>query len=200
MQRPDYSTHTDQFLLQQLSQSDQAAFAAIYQRYWNSLYREAMNVLRAQKEAEDCVQEIFISLWKRRDSIAVNTSLKAYLQTAVRYKCIDHIERNMIRGGYLRDFAAFQASLQTEPSIEYHLYAREMAATIESLMQKMPEKMREIYRLSRQEQLTHREIARRLNISEETVKKQIYLALKQLRSHLGDGALATLICFAFINQ
>lgn len=200
MQSPDYSTHTDQLLLQQLSQNDQAAFTAIYQRYWNSLFREAMNVLRSQKEAEDCVQEIFISLWKRRDTMAVNTSLKAYLQTAVRYKCIDHIEKNMIQGGYLRDFAAFQANFQAEPSVENNLYARELAAIIEQLMQKMPAKMREVYRLSRQEQLSHREIAQRLNISEETVKKQIYLALKILRSHLGDTTLATLICFAFISQ
>jgi RNA polymerase sigma-70 factor (ECF subfamily) len=58
--------------------------------------------------------------------------------------------------------------------------------------------MREVFRLSRQEQLTHREIADRLHISEETVKKQIYLALKILKTHLGDTSLAMLIAATFI--
>ena len=198
MQVPDYSSNTDQILLQQISQNDQAAFTAIYQRYWQLLFREAMNVLRAQKEAEDCVQELFIALWKRRETLAVTTSLKAYLQTAIRYKCIDRIEQHMIRGGYLKDFAVFQSQYQAVPSVENDLYARELAATIDGLMVKMPDKMREVYRLSRHEQLSHREIAERLNISEETVKKQIYLALKLLKSHLGNTSLTTIIAITFI--
>jgi RNA polymerase sigma-70 factor (family 1) len=197
---PDYSLYTDQMLLQQVSQENQAAFSAIYERYWKLLFREAMNVLRSQKEAEDCVQELFISLWRRRNSIAVNTSLKAYLQTAIRYKCIDQIEKDMAREVYLKDFTDFQAKYQIEPSIEQTLYARELAATIDGLTEKMPAKMREVYRLSRQEHLSHREIAQRLNISEETVKKQIYLALKILNVHLKNTTLAILIAMTFMNQ
>ncbi len=109
MQAPDYELHTDQYLLQQLLHNDQAAFTAIYQRYWKSLFREAMNVLRSQKEAEDCVQELFVSLWNRRQSLSVTSTLGGYLHTAVRYKCIDIIERDMIRGGYLEDFTSYMA-------------------------------------------------------------------------------------------
>jgi RNA polymerase sigma-70 factor (ECF subfamily) len=198
MQASDYTQYTDQLLLQQLTRNDQAAFTAIYHRYWTLLFREAMNVLRSQKEAEDCVQELFVSLWRRRQTLSVNTSLKAYLQTAVRYQCIDRMERDMIRGGYLEDFTSYLAARQTLPSVEEELYARELAANIDQLMDKMPGKMREVFRLSRHENLTHREIAERLHISEETVKKQIYLALKLLRSHLGDVSLAVLITATFI--
>jgi RNA polymerase sigma-70 factor (family 1) len=200
MQVPDYEQHTDHYLLQQLSHNDQAAFTAIYQRYWKSLFREAMNVLRSQKEAEDCVQELFVSLWKRRESLSVNTSLGAYLHTAVRYKCIDIIERDMVRGGYLEDFTSYMADHQLMPSIEEEMYARDLAANIDQVMDKMPNKMREVFRLSRHEQLTHREIADRLHISEETVKKQIYLALKLLKSNLGDASLAMLIAATFIYK
>jgi RNA polymerase sigma-70 factor (family 1) len=195
----DKEQHTDQFLLQQLTHDDPAAFTAIYQRYWKSLFREAMNVLRSQKEAEDCVQELFISLWKRRQTLAI-TSLSAYLQTAVRYQCIDRIEREMIRGGYLEDFTNYVATNQSIHSVEEELYARELAANIDEVMDKMPVKMREVFRLSRQEHLTHREIAERLHISEETVKKQVYLALKILKSHLGDASLAMLIAATFIYK
>ena len=197
MQHIDYELHTDQLLLQQLSQNDQAAFTAIYERYWKTLFREAMNVLRSQKEAEDCVQELFVSLWNRRQALSVS-SLKAYLQTAIRYQCIDRIEKDMIRGGYLEDFTTYLEANQTMPSIEEELYARELAANIDQVMDKMPGKMREVFRLSRQEHLTHREIANRLQISEETVKKQIYLALKILKSHLGGAPLAVLIMATFI--
>lgn len=200
MQATDYAQHTDQFLLQQLTQNDQAAFTAIYQRYWKSLFREAMNVLRSQKEAEDCVQELFVSLWRRRETLSVNSSLQAYLRTAIRYQCIDRIERDMIRGGYLEDFTNYLAAHHTLPSVEEELYARELAANIDQLMDKMPGKMREVFRLSRHEHLTHREIADRLHISEETVKKQIYLALKILKSNLGNTSLAMLIATTFIYK
>jgi RNA polymerase sigma-70 factor (ECF subfamily) len=199
MQHIDYELHTDQLLLQQLSQNDQAAFTAIYERYWKLLFREAMNVLRSQKEAEDCVQELFVSLWNRRQTLCVAT-LKAYLQTAIRYQCIDRIEKDMIRGGYLEDFTTYLEANQTMPSIEEELYARELAANIDQVMDKMPGKMREVFRLSRQEHLTHREIAVRLKISEETVKKQIYLALKILKSNLGNTSLSLLIAAVFIYK
>ncbi|OQP58970.1 RNA polymerase sigma-70 factor [Niastella populi] len=198
MLAPDYEQYTDNYLLQQLSHNDQAAFTVIYQRYWNSLFREAMNVLRSQKESEDCVQEVFVSLWKRRESLSVTTSLGAYLHTAVKYKCIDIIERDMIRGGYLEDFTSYMTGQQSLPSVEEEMYARDLAANIDQVMDKMPNKMREVFRLSRQEHLSHREIANRLHISEETVKKQIYLALKILKSHLGDASLAMLIAATFI--
>jgi RNA polymerase sigma-70 factor (family 1) len=199
MQQNDYDLHTDQVLLQQLSQNDQAAFTAIYERYWKLLFREAMNVLRSQKEAEDCVQELFVSLWNRRQTLSV-TTLRTYLQTAIRYQCIDRIEKNMIRGGYLEDFTTYMEANQTMPSIEEELYARELAASIDQVMDKMPGKMREVFRLSRQEHLTHREIANRLQISEETVKKQIYLALKILKSNLGNTSLAMLIMATFVYK
>jgi len=200
MQVSDFDQHTDQFLLQQLTHNDQAAFTAIYQRYWKLLFREAMNVLRSQKEAEDCVQELFVSLWNRRQHLPEIADLKAYMQTAVRYRCIDRIEREMIRGGYLEDFTNYMEAHHSLPSVEEELYARELAANIDQLMDKMPGKMREVFRLSRQEQLTHREIAERLQISEETVKKQIYLALKILKSHLGGASLAIVIAATFIYK
>jgi RNA polymerase sigma-70 factor (ECF subfamily) len=195
---PDYTQHTDQFLLQQLTHNDQAAFTAIYQRYWKLLFREAMNVLRSQKEAEDCVQELFVSLWNRRQNLAVNSSLKAYLQTAIRYQCIDRIEKDMIRNGYLEDFSSYLSARQTLPSVEEEIYARELAANIDQVMDKMPDKMREVFRMSRQQHLTHREIADRLNISEETVKKQIYLALKIIKTNLPNATLAMVIAATFI--
>jgi RNA polymerase sigma-70 factor (ECF subfamily) len=195
---PDYTQHTDQFLLQQLTHNDQAAFTAIYQRYWKLLFRDAMNVLRSQKEAEDCVQELFVRIWNRRQNLAVNTSLKAYLQTATRYQCIDRIEKDMIRGGYLEDFSSYLSAQQTLPSVEEEIYARELAANIDQVMDKMPEKMREVFRMSRHEHLTHREIADRLNISEETVKKQIYLALKILKTNLPNASLAMVIAATFV--
>ena len=200
MQHFNDGQHTDQFLLQRLSLNDQAAFTVLYERYWKTLFREAMNVLRSQKEAEDAVQELFVSLWNRRHTLSVNASLSAYLQTAIRYQCIDRIERDMIRGGYLQDFTNYLEAHQIMPSVEQELEARELAANIDQVMDKIPGKMREVFRLSRQEQLTHREIADRLHISEETVKKQIYLALKILRANLGDSSLAVIIMAAFIYK
>jgi RNA polymerase sigma-70 factor (ECF subfamily) len=79
------SSHTDDQLLYLLRNSDDAAFAEIYNRYWKPLYLSANNVLQVKDAAQDAVQEVFISLWKRRDIVHID-SLPSYLHQAVRFQ------------------------------------------------------------------------------------------------------------------
>ena len=189
-----YSTYTDKQLLIYLKEDDPAAFAEIYERYWERVLIYVMKAVRRQDEAEDIVQELFVSIWRRRLELDILQALSTYLFTSARYAAIRHIAQNLNNSKHLQGLVARLAS-SGEPGVESLMLGRELEGQIDGLIGQLPEKMREVFLLSRREQLSYKEIAERLSISEETVRKQIYKALQLLRGQLGNLPLLTLICF-----
>jgi RNA polymerase sigma-70 factor (family 1) len=172
-------------LLEALKDSQEAAFNEIYHRYWYQLLVAVMKAVRSESDAEDIVQELFESLWKRRHELQIESTLPAYLFSSARYMGIRYITRHLTRSNYLKRLADHFDGTEL-PSIEAGLYVQELEQKINAAVADMPEKMREVFQLSRKHHLSHREIAQRLQISEETVKKQVYYALKLIRSRIGD--------------
>jgi RNA polymerase sigma-70 factor (ECF subfamily) len=185
--------HTDETLLVRMSEDDEAAFSEIYNRYWESLFITAAKVLRGKEEAADVVQDVFLSLWNRRKEIKITGSLNSYLQTSARYKAIHYIEKNITRRDYLSLLT--ETSAQLLPTPELQLQLKEVQTVIHDTVNQMPPKMREVYQLSRQEHLSHQEIAERLGISTETVKKHIQHALQLIKESLGTKSLALLLIY-----
>lgn len=172
-------------LLQALKNSQEAAFNEIYRRYWYQLLVAVMKTVRSESDAEDIVQELFESLWKRRSELQVEGALPAYLFSSARYMSIRYITRHLTRSNYLKRLADhFEGTAL--PTIESGLYVQELEQQIDAAIAEMPHKMREVFQLSRKHHLSHREIAEKMQISEETVKKQVYYALKLIRSRIGD--------------
>lgn len=178
-----------------MAKNEQWAFSLLYNRYWEELFITAVKVLRVKEEAEDIVQDVFISLWSRRNELSIESSLKAYLQTCIRYKAIHYIEKNITRRNYLALLTEV-AGRYAPASQEMQLHLKEIQTTIDKAVSKMPPKMREVYRLSRQEQLTHREIAEKMDISVETVKKHIQFALQLIKRDLGYSSVFFLLLAA----
>lgn len=177
-------TYTDDVLLKRMSNDDQEAFSLLYRRYWEDLFITAVKALRGQQEAEDVVQDVFLSIWNRRKELRIEGPLDAYLQVSVRYKAIHYIEKNITRRDYLAMLT--DAAVNILPaSIEVKLQLKEVQQTIYNTVAQMPPKMQEVYRLSRQQHLTHKEIARQLGISVETVKKHIQHAMQLIKTALG---------------
>lgn len=178
------SVHSDEALLRLMSSDDQEAFTLLYRRYWENLFVTAAKVLRGKEEAADVVQDVFLSLWNRRHELNIEGSLVAYLQTSVRYKAIHYIEKNITRRNYLVEL--IDVAVNTlPPSAELLLQLKEVQQAIHDTVDRMPAKMQKVYRLSRHEHLSHKEIADRLDISTETVKKHIQHALQLLKTTLG---------------
>ncbi|MEO9146496.1 MAG: RNA polymerase sigma-70 factor [Ginsengibacter sp.] len=176
--------HTpDEQLLQQVAGGNRQAFTELYRRYWEDLFITATKVLRERKEAADVVQDVFLSLWNRRNELNIQGSLAAYLHTSVRYKCIHYIEKNITRRDYLVQLAEVAVSVSS-PNAEVDLQMKEMQQTINNAVAKMPPKMQEVYKLSRQEHLSYKEISDYMSISVETVKKHIQHALHLIREDL----------------
>jgi len=181
---PAITLYTDEKLLELMSRDNEDAFSMIYRRYWQGLFITAARVLRGKNEAEDVVQEVFLSLWNRRKELKIEGSLAAYLQTSARYKAIHYIEKNITRRDYLSkltDITTGNICAAAELQLQY----KEVQQTIIDTIGKMPPRMREVYNLSRHEHLSHKQIAQKLNISEETVKKQIQYALRFIKLALG---------------
>ena len=177
---------SDEGLLERMATNDQAAFTLLYRRYWEPLFVTTVKVIGSKEDAADIVQEVFISLWNRRRDLSLTSTLGAYLQTSVKYKAINYIEKNITRRNYLKTLGDLEAA-SPAPSAEVLLQTKEVRELIQSVIGNMPPKMREVYQLSRQEHLSHKEIAARLGISDETVKKHIQHALQLLKTALAQS-------------
>jgi RNA polymerase sigma-70 factor (ECF subfamily) len=190
-----YGAHTDEQLIISLRKGDADAFTEIYERYWNKLLVYTMRVIRQQHDAEDIVQELFVSIWRRRDVLDIEHALSTYLYNSVRYLAFRYIEKNSTYSDYLQRLAARIAGEEINaPGLEAEIFGRELEGQIDQLIQQLPEKMQEVFILSRRHHLSYKEIADRLSISEETVRKQIYKSLQILRSRLGPLPVGILIC------
>ena len=161
---------------------EQITFRILYSRYWEALYKKAFHRFGNSDDAEDAVQEIFISLWRNKNTIQIEETLSPYLFTALKYYIIKQVYQKAKRG--------IQVNLSTE-NLEYVeitteelLQYKELRSVITSEVGELPERMREVYCLSRVENLQIAEIAAKLNISEQTVKNTLTTALKRLRESL----------------
>jgi len=195
--RQEAILNTDEQLVQQMADGDREAFTVLYRRYWEQLFITAAKALRSKEEAADVVQDVFLSLWNRRNELKVQGSLTAYLHTSVRYKCINYIEKNITRRDYLLLLAKVEVS-SSSTNAEINLQLKEMRQAVSNTIAKMPAKMQQVYKLSRQEHLSYKEIAECMNISVETVKKHIQHALHLIRTNLPSHTLSFLI-LAFIS-
>jgi RNA polymerase sigma-70 factor (family 1) len=174
---------SDYELLAMFKEGQRSAYEEIYHRYWGVLFSHARRMVQSDEDAKDLVQEVFSVFWVDGPTLELQTTLSAYLYSLVRYKVFNLIDRQKVRSDYLSSLETFIK--KNEYSSEYRVREKQMEALIEKEIAALPPKMREVFELSRKANLNYREIAEKLNISDNTVKKQMSNALKILRSRLG---------------
>lgn len=177
------SNATDHDLVSLLREGSKEAYTEIYNRYKWLLHTHAYKKLGDRDAANDLIQELFASLWTKRGDIYLTSTLSAYLYTAIRNRVLNIIEHRQVETKYIDSLADFAAGYTA--ATDHLIRERQLTALIEKEIAALPPKMREVFQLSRKSHLTHNEIAQHLNISEQTVKKQIKNALKILRVRLG---------------
>lgn len=187
---PDYQTHTDAELVFRLRSGDRAAYTEIYNRYWPVLFRHGRKMLKNEDEVLDVVHDVFTMLWNKATEIEIQVSLSSFLYSAVRNSILNLMKRSKIRETYLTSLTNFmdKGEFVTDNQVRY----KEFAGTIEAEIAKLPPKMRQVFEMSRKLGLSYTQIANELNISDETVRKQMHRALKQLRLKLGPYLFAML--------
>lgn len=176
-----YKNSTDQTLITLLKKNDHKAYTELYDRYAGILYAHALRKLNDREEAKDIVQELFTYLWLNRTTINIHGQISIYLYTAIRNRIIKIIAHKTVATRYV-DFEMLQKR-KSLPS-DYLVRENQLKYLIEKEIDTLPPRIQEIFILSRKANLSHKEIASQLKISELTVKKQVSNALKVLRARL----------------
>lgn len=174
-----YRNIPDDQLFIRVKQDDRKAFEELYNRYWFFLLDRACKPLQSREKAQDIVQDIFISLYQRRKSIELSVSLKGYLRQALKFKILNEFRARLVRDGYRSAFLHAEKDDFTN-SVE----TKEMEQAIGASVCRLPEKCRKAFLLSRQENLSYKDISGALAISVSTVEKHISKALKLIRCQL----------------
>lgn len=161
---------------------DEQRFTALFNQHWKKLFGFCCYHVQDTEQAREMVQDIFCSLWERRERQKINTEIANYLFGAARLKIANYFRDKYSRQEHLKHIAAFQSetTYDTEEAILYE----NLDGVVNSLVSSLPEKCREVYTLSRKKELTIPEIAGHLNIAEKTVEAHLSKALKFLRSRL----------------
>ena len=185
--------NTDRQLIESLKKGDLFAFNQLFSKYSKKLYYFAKGYLDSKEDAEGLVQEVFLKIWEKRKELKEHLSFNAFLYT-VTFNAIRKYFRKKSRerkylDKFLKDFD--EKHDDTTMEIEYN-NLRELA---NKAIEKLPEKRKMIFRLSRQEGLTSEKISKRLHISKKTVENQIHQALKFLREQLGKETLFTILFY-----
>ena len=184
----------DGHLLIDLKNGDEKAFETLFWKYNEHVYHFIYSLLYEKSMAEDLTQNVFLKIWEKHETIDVEQNFDAYLFTIARNLVYKETENRLLSEKLTE---SLQRQLSDADSLtEERIDAESLREYINSLIEELPPSRREIFRLSRQEHLSYREIAERLSISEKTVETQLSRALRFLRDRLSsDGFLCLITLF-----
>jgi RNA polymerase sigma-70 factor, ECF subfamily len=180
--------YSNQQLIDGIQKGDIAAFEILYKKYYIFLYLIAEHIARNPSDAEEIVSDVFVKLWNIREKIDITTSIKAYLVKAVHNTSINYIERYKMRNKLTDSLDNDDYRLLAWDS-DYplgQLYEKEIIDILDNGVKSLPDACRQIFILSRNDDMKYSEIADKLGISINTVKTQVKIALARLRENLKD--------------
>ena len=186
-------------ILLRLTNDDEKAFEFIYWKYNAHVYNFANSLLYSPKIAQDITQNVFLKIWEKRHEINPEQNFNAYLFTIARNMVYKETEQKLLAEQSLRQLQEEEdvLDMSTIQTLDYH-FTEELCR---SLVEELPPARREIFKLSRFERLSNKEIALRLSISERTVETQLYRATRFLkRKLLSDEGLGLLILLFIIQS
>ncbi|RKF38679.1 RNA polymerase subunit sigma-70 [Sphingobacterium siyangense] len=193
-----YKLLSDSELVSLLKKRDRGAFAQIYDRYSMMIYYKINQMLREEDVSKDLVQDLFTAIWEKSDLIKDDVGISSYLYVASRNRVLRYIQRAKTKSDYLNEIGKY--SLRVSDETLEKIDEKDLMLLITNEIAKLPTKMREVFELSRLEDLSHREIAERLNLSESTVKKQVQNALKILKARLSHYNSLGIILLIFLRS
>jgi RNA polymerase sigma-70 factor (ECF subfamily) len=166
-------------ILHRISQNDEIAFKQLFEHFFPGLLSFSTSILRNQHVAEEVVEDVFIKLWEKRDTVTSVRKISFYLYKAVRYASINAIEKQKKYASLsldeVGDFFSFSYSKS-----DLSLISKENCQKIAEAINHLPPKCKLIFRLVKDEGLKYKEVSELLNLSEKTVENQMNIAFKKL--------------------
>ena len=188
------TSEIDQDFLKGIRSGDQNAFEKCFRKYYPELVGFALKTLKDKDQAEEIVQDTFVRFWEQKDTIDIQFSLKAYLYRSVHHACLNLFKHEKVREKHKSHTVHTSSEADDNDPVEY----LELQTKIQTTIDQLPDRCREVFILSRHEGLKYSEIADKLNISIKTVENQMGKALKFLRQNLSDFLPLLIIVFDFL--
>lgn len=190
----------DHELVEQIGKSNYNAFDELYSRHWNHLLKIAIKKIGDEEDALDVVQELFTEFWERRGTFTIEKSVGTYLVSSLYYKIFMLFRKKGIEEKHIKNYTYFTDNVEYNLPHEFAeagaVYT-EMIGIVAATIDKMPEKMREIFNLKHKQSLKITEIAQTLGISTQTVKNQLSNAMIKLRNAT-EGQVPGMGCYLFL--
>lgn len=179
----DYKEMSNKMLMDFIRDSDEKAFSMLYDRLWEPMYTKAYSLLKSHDEAKDVIQEIWISVWERREVIE-NNNIEGFLFNALRFKVFNQFRNSKNKLPLITEFLEVYNVHNASNSTDDLMSFNETQALLNASITKLPHKCREVFELSRFHGFKNSEIAAQMNISQRTVETHVSNALKVLKKNL----------------
>lgn len=173
-------------LLNLLKEGNMLAFDAIYEKYCKRIFAFVVRYVKSETDAEEIVQEVFLKIWENKNKIDVYSSFESYIFTISYNSTISLLRKRVTEKKYIDYLKNLQVA-EDVFELTDEVYYTELNGQIQSLLSELTPRQKEIFLLSREEGLTHDEIAKKLGISSNTVKNHIVTTLNFLRSKIDNG-------------
>ncbi|MFT2010532.1 RNA polymerase sigma factor [Pontibacter sp. 13R65] len=184
----------DQELFLLIKQTDYEAFDELYNRYWKSLFVTASKKTGCEDDAMDLVQDLFVEFWNKRESTEITSSLSSYLFSSLYYKIFHLFKVKGLQEKHIRNFIEFMPqadqAFSADPASVHETEEQyeQLQQIINQAIEEMPDKMRQVFQMTRSGDMSIAEVARCLNISPQTVKNQAGSAIQRLRKVVKEHA------------
>lgn len=185
----------DKFLILQMGKNNVQAFDSLFRKYNNKLFGFAFSLLKDREDSKEIVQEAFCRIWVKRHEMDSSKSFKSLLFTVSYNLIVDQLRQRLKVQEYRKYIhGCFDKRVFNHNKLDYEI----IAGKVQSAVEELPEKRRQVYILSRENGLSQKEIANKLGISVKTVENQINLSLKHIRIRLGKDILPLMFLWLFV--
>lgn len=176
-----------------LKKNDEQAFESIYNHLWERLYAVSYNYVRDQAIAQEIVQDVFVTLWVKRDRLDTVLDINAFTMRSVQNRIYDYFDKKAVEDRYI--LSVSRSSKKLVNTTQHQLDYEETYRLIDTEIDKLPGTTQKIFRLSRFDRFTNQEIASNLKVSVKSVEYHITQALKHLRLRLGYILMVLIMIF-----
>jgi len=172
----------EQFIFNRMAEGDKEAFRFFFEKYYSDLCNLVNIYIHNQFISEELVQDIYVYFWEKREKINIETSVKSYLFRASKNRCLNYLRNEKTKLNIHTKLSKDRDTTYELP--ENYIDAEKLEILIKNAVDTLPERCRNIYNLSREKELSYKEISNELKISVKTVENQMSIALKRLREFL----------------
>jgi RNA polymerase sigma-70 factor (ECF subfamily) len=192
------NTYSDRELLIALHCGDKKAFEALYFRYFTPLSSYAFKKLQDEYVVTELVQDVFVDIWKKRETLDTNGEVAGLLYAMLRNKALHELRARLIQSRHIEEFTQLHKN-DTADVVTDGLYARQMEEKMLQAVNRLSPQCKNAFTLSRYEHLSYKEIAEKMCISVNTVEKHIGKALQHLRQEFQEYHLPVIILLGLME-